>query len=246
MQPKLKLCHLYPDLLNLYGDRGNIIALMRRASLRGIELTVDAITLGEKFDPLKFDMVFLGGGQDAEQNILRKDFVTEKGSAVKEAVAANKVFLCICGGYQMMGLYYEEHDGVKIDCLGALNVWTVGEKNRFIQDTVYSCDFLPGDKLLYGFENHSGRTYLGEGVKPLAKVLSGAGNNGRDGYEGAVYKNVYCTYSHGSFLPKNPAMTDYLLKKAVEVQTGAPFVLPELDTDIEDFARKVLPACKKP
>ena len=246
MQPKLKLCHLYPDLLNLYGDRGNIIALMRRASLRGIELTVDAITLGEKFDPLKFDMVFLGGGQDAEQNILRKDFVTEKGSAVKEAVAANKVFLCICGGYQMMGLYYEEHDGVKIDCLGALNVWTVGEKNRFIQDTVYSCDFLPGDKLLYGFENHSGRTYLGEGVKPLAKVLSGAGNNGRDGYEGAVYKNVYCTYSHGSFLPKNPAMTDYLLKKAVEVQTGAAFVLPELDTDIEDFARKVLPACKKP
>ena len=246
MQPKLKLCHLYPDLLNLYGDRGNIIALMRRASLRGIELTVDAITLGEKFDPLKFDMVFLGGGQDAEQNILRKDFVTEKGSAVKEAVAADKVFLCICGGYQMMGLYYEEHDGVKIDCLGALNVWTVGEKNRFIQDTVYSCDFLPGDKLLYGFENHSGRTYLGEGVKSLAKVLSGAGNNGRDGYEGAVYKNVYCTYSHGSFLPKNPAMTDYLLIKAVEVQTGAPFVLPELDTDIEDFARKVLPACKKP
>ena len=246
MQPKLKLCHLYPDLLNLYGDRGNIIALMRRASLRGIELTVDAITLGEKFDPLKYEMVFLGGGQDAEQNILRKDFVTEKGSAVKEAVAADKVFLCICGGYQMMGLYYEEHDGVKIDCLGALNVWTVGEKNRFIQDTVYSCDFLPGDKLLYGFENHSGRTYLGEGVKPLAKVLSGAGNNGRDGYEGAVYKNVYCTYSHGSFLPKNPAMTDYLLIKAVEVQTGAPFVLPELDTDIEDFARKVLPACKKP
>lgn len=246
MQPKLKLCHLYPDLLNLYGDRGNIIALMRRASLRGIELTVDAITLGDKFAPLKYDMVFLGGGQDAEQNILRKDFVTEKGSAVKEAVEANRVFLCICGGYQMMGLYYEEHDGVKIDCLGALNVWTVGEKNRFIQDTVYSCDFLPGDKLLYGFENHSGRTYLGEGVKPLAKVLSGAGNNGRDGYEGAVYKNVYCTYSHGSFLPKNPAMTDYLLKKAVEVQTGAPFVLPELDTDTEDFARKALPACKKP
>lgn len=246
MQPKLKLCHLYPDLLNLYGDRGNIIALMRRASLRGIELTVDAITLGEKFDPLKYDMIFLGGGQDAEQNILRKDFVTEKGDAVKEAVAADKVFLCICGGYQMMGLYYEEHDGVKIDCLGALNLWTVGKKNRFIQDTVYSCDFLPGDGLLYGFENHSGRTYLGEGVKPLAKVLSGAGNNGEDGFEGAVYRNVYCTYSHGSFLPKNPAMTDYLLGKAVEVQTGAHFVLPELDTDIEDFARKALQACKKP
>lgn len=246
MQPVLRLCHLYPDLLNLYGDRGNIIALMRRASLRGIELTVDAITLGEKFDPDQYDMIFLGGGQDAEQNILRKDFVTAKGNAVKEAVEANKVFLCICGGYQMMGLYYEEHDGVKIDCLGALNLWTVGKKNRFIQDTVYSCDFLPGDGLLYGFENHSGRTYLGEGVKPLAKVLSGAGNNGEDGFEGAVYRNVYCTYSHGSFLPKNPAMTDYLLKKAVEVQTGASFTLPELDTDIEDFARKALPACKKP
>ncbi len=246
MQPKLKLCHLYPDLLNLYGDRGNILALMRRASLRGIDLTVDAITLGEKFDPLHYDMVFLGGGQDAEQNILRKDFVTEKGDAVKEAVAADKVFLCICGGYQMMGLYYEEHDGVRIDCLGALNLWTVGKKNRYIQDTVYSCDFLPGDGLLYGFENHSGRTYLGEGVKPLAKVLSGAGNNGEDGFEGAVYRNVYCTYSHGSFLPKNPAMTDYLLEKAVEVQTGAPFTLPQLDTDIEDFARNALLTCKKP
>lgn len=245
MHEKIRLCHLYPDLLNLYGDRGNILALKRRAELRGIDFTVESVSLGEKFDPDRYDMIFLGGGQDAEQNIIRSDFVSEKGAMIRKAVNDNKVFLCICGGYQMMGHYYEEHDGQRIECLGAVNIWTVGKKNRFIGDTVYSCDFLPGSKLLFGFENHSGRTYLGEGVKPLAKVLTGAGNNGEDGMEGAVYRNVFCTYSHGSFLPKNPEMTDFLLGKALEVQTGAPYTLPELDSEIENFARNSLPTCKK-
>ena len=244
MGDKIRLCHLYPDLLNLYGDRGNILALMRRATLRGIAFEVEAVSIGEAFDPDRYDMVFLGGGQDAEQNILRTDFVTEKGEKIKEAVEAGKVFLCICGGYQMMGQYYEEHDGNRIECLGAIHIWTVGKKKRFIGDTAYVCDFLPDSKTLYGFENHSGRTYLGEGVKPLAKVVLGAGNNGEDGTEGALYKNVYCTYSHGSFLPKNPAMTDHLLQKALEVQKQGTYGLPPLESDVEDFARRALPTCK--
>jgi CobQ-like glutamine amidotransferase family enzyme len=245
MQEKIRLCHLYPDLLNLYGDRGNILALIRRTSLRGVDLEIEAVSIGEKFDPDRYDMIFLGGGQDAEQNILRSDFVSEKGESIKTAVAQNKVFLCICGGYQMMGHYYEEHDGHRIECLGAIDICTVGKKSRFIGDTVYSCDLFPDEKILYGFENHSGRTYLGKEVSPLAKVISGAGNNGEDQTEGAIYKNVYCTYSHGSFLPKNPQMTDFLIKKALEVQKGEPCVLSFLSSEVEIFARNALPTCKK-
>ncbi len=245
MQEKIRLCHLYPDLLNLYGDRGNILALERRSSLRDIELEVTAVSIGEKFDPDQYDMVFLGGGQDAEQNILRSDFVNEKGQSIKTAVDQNKVFLCICGGYQMMGHYYEEFDGHRMECLGAIDIWTVGKKSRFIGDTVYSCDLFPDDKILYGFENHSGRTYLGEGVKPLARVISGSGNNGEDKTEGAIYKNVYCTYSHGSFLPKNPLMTDFLIKRALEVQKGEPYELTRITNETENFARNSLPTCKK-
>ena len=245
MQEKIRLCHLYPDLLNLYGDRGNILALIRRTSLRGIDMEVEAVSIGENFDPNRYDMIFLGGGQDAEQNILRSDLVSVKGEQIKEAVAKDKVFLCICGGYQMMGHFYEEHDGHKIECLGAINIWTVGKKSRFIGDTVYSSELFPESAVLYGFENHSGRTYLGEGVKPLAKVLAGSGNNGEDETEGAIYKNVYCTYSHGSFLPKNPAMTDFLIKRALEVQKGETYNLSPLSTEVEDFARNALPTCKK-
>ena len=245
MKTEIRLCHLYPDLLNLYGDRGNILALQRRAQWRDIAFSVTAISLGEKFDPDKYNLVFLGGGQDAEQNLLRRDFVENKGNDIKTAIEAGKVFLCICGGYQMLGKYYEEHDGKRIECLGALNIWTEGKKDRFIGDTAYSCDLLPAEQqILYGFENHSGRTYLGEGVRPLAKVLNGAGNNAEDGTEGAVYKNTYCTYSHGSFLPKNPAMTDHLLEKALQTDLGEEYKISELKDEVEQIARETCPSCK--
>jgi CobQ-like glutamine amidotransferase family enzyme len=201
--------------------------------------------MDEHFDADRYDIVFLGGGQDAEQNIIRRDFVEKKGEDIRKAVDKDKVFLCICGGYQMMGHYYEEHDGTRIDCLGLVDVHTVGKKNRFIGDTVYECNLLPESPILYGFENHSGRTYLGKGVKPLAKVVEGAGNNGEDGTEGAVYKNVYCTYSHGSFLPKNPGMTDYLLKMALESKYSQSIELKPLDTKTEDIAREAMQSCKK-
>lgn len=236
---------MYPDLLNLYGDRGNVLSLIRRAELRGIKVKLVPVSIGDEFDQNDFDIVFLGGGQDAEQNVIRKDFVEVKGPKVKEAIENGMVFLCICGGYQMLGNYYQEHDGTKIECLGAIDVYTVGEDVRYIQDTTYEADFLKeegveGSGILYGFENHSGRTYLGPTVKPMAKVLEGAGNNGKDGFEGAIYNNVYCTYSHGSFLPKNPRMTDHLLRVALKRRYGDDYELPELSTENEDFARAAL------
>lgn len=243
MQRELRLCHMYPDLLNLYGDRGNILALQRRAQWRDITVSIAAVSLNDTFDSDSYDLIFLGGGQDVEQNILRNDFVNVKGSAVKEAVEKEKIFLCICGGYQMMGEYYQEHDGNRISCLGALQIWTMGEKERLIGDTAYQSTLWEGEKgRLFGFENHSGRTFLKEGVKPLAKVLKGAGNNGMDGTEGAIYKNVFCTYSHGSFLPKNPQMTDYLLEKAMKKRYGEEYILPELDCETENIARKTCPS----
>lgn len=245
MTQTLRLCHLYPDLLNLYGDRGNILALLRRATGRGLDLQIESVSMGEHFDADRYDLVFLGGGQDAEQNIIRRDFVENKGDDIRSAVEKNKVFLCICGGYQMMGHYYEEHDGKKIECLGVIDVHTIGKKNRFIGDTVYRSELLKETPILYGFENHSGRTYLGESIKPLAKVIQGAGNNGEDGTEGAVFRNVYCTYSHGSFLPKNPAMTDYLLNRALKVKYGEDVEISFLDTDIEEVARRAIQSCKK-
>lgn len=244
-EKELRICHMYPDLLNLYGDRGNVLSLIRRAELRGIKVKLVPVSIGDEFDQNDFDIVFLGGGQDAEQNVIRKDFVEVKGPKVKEAIENGMVFLCICGGYQMLGNYYQEHDGTKIECLGAIDVYTVGEDVRYIQDTTYEADFLKedgveGSGILYGFENHSGRTYLGPTVKPMAKVLEGAGNNGKDGFEGAIYNNVYCTYSHGSFLPKNPRMTDHLLRVALKRRYGDDYEIPELSTENEDFARAAL------
>lgn len=253
MKIELRICHLYSDLLNLYGDRGNILALMYRAGLRGIDVRVTPLTIGESFDGDLYDIVFFGGGQDAEQNIIRRDLVNNKGNAVKEAVEKGNVFLCVCGGYQMMGKYYEEIDGNRIDCLAALDICTIARKKRLIGNTVYRCDFLNDDAAqgcfeplkIYGFENHSGRTFLGEGVKPLAKVLTGAGNNGDDGTEGAVYRGIYCTYSHGSVLPKNPAMADHLIEKALKQQLGEEFRLLPASCEIENIARLQRESCKK-
>lgn len=253
MKQSLRICHLYSDLLNLYGDRGNILALMYRAGLRGIDANVYTLTIGERFEADRYDIVFFGGGQDAEQNIIRRDWVGVKGDAVKAAVENDKVFLCVCGGYQMMGKYYREFEGEQIDCLGAINVHTVAQKKRLIGNTVYRCDFLnesPAKEVfepqkLYGFENHSGRTFLGEGVKPLAKVLAGSGNNGEDGTEGAVFRNVYCTYSHGSFLPKNPGITDHLIEKALKNRLGEEYCLEPAECKTENIARKQTETCKK-
>lgn len=236
----LNICHLYPDLLNTYGDRGNILALQRRAQWHGINTQITNVTIGNDFDASKYDIIFLGGGQDYEQEIIQADVLNQKCQELKAAIESMKVFLCICGGYQLMGKYYKTWDGKEIEFLGALDLWTVGGKERMIGNIVFESDYIEenGKPLrIVGFENHSGRTYLGQGMKPLGRVISGNGNNGTDGYEGAIFNNVYCSYSHGSLLPKNPKLTDHLLTLALTQKYSDFDGLGELDDTFENAAR---------
>jgi len=236
---ELNICHLYPDLLNLYGDRGNIIALKRRSEWRGIKITVSNVTLGDSFIPENYDIIFLGGGQDYEQTIIQDDLLKKKGGEIKNAIINDKVFLCICGGYQLLGKYYKTWDGKEIEFLGIIDLWTIGGQKRMIGNIAFECDFLKNescDGKVIGFENHSGRTYLGADVKPLGRVLRGYGNNGEDDCEGALYKNVHCSYSHGSLLPKNPAFTDHLLTLALKQKYKDFVSLQPLDDVIESCA----------
>ncbi len=236
----LNICHLYPDLLNTYGDRGNMLAMQRRAQWHNINVNITNITIDDIFDSSAFDIVFLGGGQDYEQEIIQKDLLDQKGSEIKNAISGMKVFLCICGGYQLMGKYYKTWDGKEIEFLGALDLWTVGGEERMIGNIVFESDLISdnGKPLkIVGFENHSGKTYLGGDIRPLGKVLYGNGNNGTDGFEGAIYNNVYCSYSHGSLLPKNPLLTDHLLSLALKQKYDDFDGLGKLDDTFENAAR---------
>ncbi|MGI6084637.1 MAG: type 1 glutamine amidotransferase [Acetivibrionales bacterium] len=241
---ELCICHLYPDLLNLYGDRGNIIAISRRCQWRDIEVKVDNISIGDPFNYEDYDIIFIGGGQDYEQAIIQDDLMNGKRQKIVEAVENGKVFLGICGGFQLLGKYYRTNDGKEIECLGAINVWTHGGDTRLIGNIIFEINFLKnhhGEKLrVVGFENHAGKTYLGEGVKPLGKVIKGFGNNGEDGFEGAVYKNTFCTYSHGSLLPKNPALTDHLIMLALLNKYPDFQGLTPLDDELENLAHASL------
>lgn len=243
----LRITHLYPDLLNLYGDRGNLITLEQRCLWRGIDCTRTSVSLGEPFDRDACDLVFIGGGQDYEQNLLHRDLLEQKGPLIRAAVREGVVFLCICGGYQLMGHDYTEQDGRRIEGIGALDIRTVGRPPRLIGDLVARCDKLAElgqDPILVGFENHSGRTYLGQDVRPLASVIKGGGNNGEDQTEGAIYMNVYCTYCHGSFLPKNPAMADHLILTALKRRYSGLRALEPLPSGLEECARAPLISCK--
>lgn len=235
----LKICHLYPDMLNLYGDRGNIVCMQKRMLWRGFNAEVIDINLGENFNPSDYDIFFIGGGQDFEQSILLDDLRGEKGKNIINAVEDEKVFLTICGGYQMLGQYYKTWDGKQCDFLGALNVYTVGDKKRMIGDFMFRLDESDGGETVVGFENHSGKTYLGDGVRPLGTIVSGFGNNGTDKTEGARYKNVFATYSHGPVLPKNPKLCDLILKTALERKYGA-LTLSELDDEFENTANEFM------
>jgi CobQ-like glutamine amidotransferase family enzyme len=229
---EIRICHLYPDLLNLYGDRGNILSLIKRCEWRDIPVHLSNISIGDRFDAGEHDIIFLGGGQDFEQEILSEDILCSKAGEIKNAVNNNKTFLCICGGYQMLGRYYRNQQGKEIKFLGAMDIYTETGKKRMIGNTLYRTDLYAGGDIV-GFENHSGRTYLGSGVAPLAKVIKGYGNNGEDGGEGAVYKNVFCSYSHGALLPKNPKLADHILLKTLENKYGKPVELKMLDDSLE-------------
>lgn len=216
---KLKLCHLYPDLLNLYGDRGNIICITKRLEWRGIETELVQMPVGKSGSLADFDMVFVGGGQDFEQAVLLEDLHSGKSREIKAAVEDGVTFLAICGGYQMLGEYYQTQSGEKYPFSGAVDLITIGAKKRMIGNYKFKCNESEAG-VVVGFENHSGKTYLGSGVKPLGTVLAGYGNNGDDGTEGVHYKNTFGTYSHGPVLPKNPQFCDYLIRTALERRYG--------------------------
>lgn len=241
---ELNICHLYPDILNLYGDRGNIIAMTRRLSDRGIGVSVAECSIGQPLDVSQYDIFFIGGGQDFEQEILLRDLAAGKADGIRAAVEDEKLFLAICGGYQMLGQYYKTWDGNQLDFIGAIDVHTVGAKERMIGNYMFRTAPESGDTVIVGFENHSGKTYLGAGVSPLGTVQAGFGNNGEDKTEGARYKNVFATYSHGSLLPKNPAFCDFLLETALARKYGKPVSLAPLDDTLEiaahDYMQKRL------
>ena len=213
---ELKICHLYPDILNLYGDRGNIICMQKRMEWRGIQTEVTGISVGDKLNVNDYDLFFIGGGQDFEQELLLKDLASGTAADIRAAVEDEKVFLAFCGGYQMLGNYFKTWDGVQCDYIGALDLYTVGDKERMIGNYMYQMDDADGGMTVVGFENHSGKTYLSDKVRPMGKVLAGYGNNGKDGTEGARYKNVFATYSHGSLPPTNPKLADYIMLTALK------------------------------
>lgn len=218
---KLKIAHLYPEVLNLYGDRGNILCLKKRLEWRGIDCEVTEVKLGDNQSLSDFDIFFIGGGQDFEQEVLLNDLRSGKGDSIRSAVEGGKVFLCICGGYQMMGHYYQTKEGDKLPFLGVVDYHTIGGDVRMIGNYAFRLPAESSGSDVVGFENHSGRTYLGEGVKPLGTVLAGYGNNGEDKTEGVRYKNLFGSYSHGPILPKNPAFADHLIKTALKERYGS-------------------------
>ena len=228
---ELNICHLYPDILNLYGDRGNIITMKRRLEGRGIKVNIDECSIGQPLNADKYDIFFIGGGQDFEQEVLLRDLSSGKAQDIRTAVEEEKTFLAICGGYQMLGEYYKTWDGVQLDFIGAIGVHTIGAKERMIGNYMFRTTPESGDTVVVGFENHSGKTYLSEQVAPLGMMLSGNGNNGEDKTEGARYKNVFGTYSHGSLLPKNPILCDFILQTALNHRyDGAEPLAPRDDT----------------
>jgi CobQ-like glutamine amidotransferase family enzyme len=215
--PTLRICHLYPDLLNLYGDRGNIMVLVHRALWRELQVTVTEVGLGETVDPEAADLFFIGGGEDRQQRIAADDLCRLKQRPLEDAAASGAVVLAVCGGYQLIGRFYRPAEGAELPGAGLLDLWTEHpgpSVPRLIGNLVIEVDGL--DEPLVGFENHGGRTHLGPGARPLGRVRSGFGNNGKDGWEGAVSRKVYGTYLHGPLLPKNPAFADRLIREALE------------------------------
>ena len=216
-EPALRIAHLYADEMNIYGDRGNILTLQRRAEWRGIPVDVQAIGRGPAPDLSDIDLIFWGGGQDRDQELVFTDAARHKVQAIRGAIDGGAVVLAVCGGYQLLGEYYVTADGKQLPGLGLVDLHTVPGSRRNIGNIVIETSGLglnPAE--LVGFENHSGKTYLGAGLKPLGRVLRGAGNNGEDGAEGVASGNIFGTYLHGSLLPKNPHFADLLLERALQ------------------------------
>ncbi len=230
----LRIAFLYPELMNIYGDRGNILALSRRAQWRGIDVLVDNVSIGDRIDPDYYDFYFFGGGQDKQQIAVSHDLQGRKGEAIKEEVERGAVILSICGGYQLLGHYYRPFDADDLPGIGLFDAHTDAGSKRYIGNVLVQPD-LPGVGTIVAFENHSGCTFLHEGCRSFGKSIIGGGNNGQDGTAGAIYKRAYGCYLHGSLLPKNPQLADLLLAQALERRHG-PVELAPLDDSLESMA----------
>jgi CobQ-like glutamine amidotransferase family enzyme len=232
----IRICHLYPTLLSIAGDRGNLFAIQRRCEWRGLATTVEEAPVGATPTFADFDLVLFHGGQDKEMDVAARDLET-KAASLREAIEQDVVVLAVCAGYQLLGHYYRPFSGPELKGVGGLDITTVGGSNRFMNHIAIECDFGATDKqTLVGFENHSGRTYLGPNAQPLGRVVAGSGNNGEDGFEGARYRHVYGTYLHGPLLPKNPWFTDHLIYHALGHRYGDVPALQPLPDGAEERA----------
>ncbi|PIT87233.1 MAG: glutamine amidotransferase [Candidatus Magasanikbacteria bacterium CG10_big_fil_rev_8_21_14_0_10_40_10] len=238
--------HLYPELLNLYGDRGNIICLQKRCLWRGLEFEIKPIAIETALNQKemdKIDILFMGGGEDCGQKQLYYDFVNNKGRLIKQHIENAKAGLFVCGGYQLLGNYYRPYQGQDIQGLKIFDMYTQHfgrDKKRCVGNVVCQIQgpkYLK-NKTLVGFENHGGRSFLNKSLSPLARTNIGDGNNGQDQTEGAIYKNTIGTYLHGPILPKNPHLADYLIKTALEKKYSQKIELTVLDDEVEWTAHK--------
>jgi CobQ-like glutamine amidotransferase family enzyme len=229
---RLRVCSLYPELMNIYADRGNMQLLRARCEWREIGFELAGATLGEGVDPDAHDLFYIGGGQDRDQALCAQDMVETKKDALHAAADRGAVVLAVCGGYQLLGHEYEM-EGERLPGVGLVDLRTVREPGpRLIGNCAIEADLGDGLRVIAGFENHGGRTYLGGDEQPLGRVLKGFGNNGRDGFEGVHRGNVIGTYLHGPLLPKNVWLADRLIELALDTR------LDPLDDTIEGAAHQ--------
>jgi len=233
---ELRVLALYPEQMNIYADRGNIVFLQRRCEWRGIDFSYAGAGPGEAVDPGAHDLFYVGGGQDRDQRAVAADMVESKGEALAAAVEDNAVMLAVCGGYQLLGHSYQLDDE-RLPGLGLADLETVREPGeRLIGNVAIEVDLGAGPRTLAGFENHGGRTYLGSEAQPLGNVIKGFGNNGKDGFEGVRRDNLIGTYLHGPLLPKNAWLADHLIALALERRYGTRPDLEPLDDALERAA----------
>jgi CobQ-like glutamine amidotransferase family enzyme len=235
---ELRLLALYPEQMNIYADRGNILFLRRRCKWRGIAFTYAAAGMGESPDPAAHDLIYIGGGQDRDQRMVAEDLVATKRDGLADAVEGGAVVLGVCGGYQLLGRSYQL-GAETIPGLGLADLETVREPGpRLIGNVEVEVDLGDGPRKLAGFENHGGRTYLGAGAEPFARVIRGHGNNGKDRLEGVRRLNMLGTYLHGPLLPKNAWLADRLIQIALARRHGSEPELAPLDDALEAAAHE--------
>jgi hypothetical protein len=238
-EPTLRVCALYPDLMNIYADRGNLLLLERRCRWRGLGFRLSRSDLGQELDPRSADLFYIGGGQDRDQRLCALDLAERKREALHAVADRGGLILAVCGGYQLLGHSYQLGSET-LPGVGLVDLHTVrAEGPRLIGNVAIEVELDPGDKrVLAGFENHGGRTRLGPDARPLGRVLKGHGNNGRDGLEGVRRDGVIGTYLHGPLLPKNAWFADWLIAAALGLEGQLPALDDELERAAHDDARR--------